>query len=161
MEYDSDLPHMLKVFKYFLKHVYNVEREYMYFMKMKIVDSKPTEIFKVSIREEDGKRSMEIETTDEKIIEMLRNLPPEEKSRLIEEIKSELFREIQLEEISKVTNRIYQRIEKIFREVENMFRQLENCEKAVLEELDSDIIPRITRILLKKLGDEKYWKVSR
>jgi len=117
------------------------------------------EFLSIKLVEKNGKTFFEVESTNPEIVNILKSMNNEEKLKLVEMIKKEVFKEVQLEKMKKLSEEIFEETNRIFREIDKMFKALEQQVNEVLE-IPENIMEKITGILMRELAKKKeYWKI--
>lgn len=117
------------------------------------------EFLSIKLVEKNGKTFFEVESTNPEIVNILKSMSNEEKLKLVEMIKKEVFKEVQLEKMKKLSEEIFEETNRIFREIDKMFKALEQQVNEVLE-IPENIMEKITGILMRELAKKKeYWKI--
>jgi len=117
------------------------------------------EFLSIKLVEKNGKTFFEVESTNPEIVNILKSMSSEEKLKLVEMIKKEVFKEVQLEKMKKLSEEIFEETNRIFREIDKMFKALEQQVNEVLE-IPENIMEKITGILMRELAKKKeYWKI--
>ena len=117
------------------------------------------EFLSIKLVEKNGETFFEVESTNPEIVNILKSMSNEEKLKLVEMIKKEVFKEVQLEKMKKLSEEIFEETNRIFREIDKMFKALEQQVNEVLE-IPENIMEKITGILMRELAKKKeYWKI--